>query len=115
MAEVLEELIGRNRGVSLVALRNLPAVPLLAAGAGAAAGKGAAGKADAARGHVYRHGVELVIEGRYAELLAYMQSLEQLPQKLQFGDLQFRVEQHPRCVLTLRVYTLSLDKRWLEI
>lgn len=105
MLQLLQQLLQGRGELRVRAMQSLSKVELLTDLQAAASGAPV----------LYRHGVELVIEGRYAELLAYLQSLEQLPQKLQFGDLQFRVEQHPRCVLTLRVYTLSLDRRWLEI
>ncbi|MFO1219350.1 MAG: hypothetical protein U1E89_13360 [Burkholderiaceae bacterium] len=105
MLQLLQQLLQGRGELRVRAMQSLSKVELLTDLQGAASGAPA----------LYRHGVELVIEGRYAELLAYLQSLEQLPQKLQFGDLQFRVEQHPRCVMTLRVYTLSLDRHWLEI
>lgn len=105
MLALLQQLLQGRGDLRVRAMQSLPKVELLTETQGAAAGAPA----------LYRHGVELAIEGRYADLLAYLQSLEQLPERLQFGDIQFRVEQHPRCVLTLRVYTLSLDRRWLEI
>lgn len=105
MLALLQQLLQGRGDLRVRAMQSLSKVELLTDLQGAGAGAPA----------LYRHGVELAIEGRYADLLAYLQSLEQLPERLQFGDLQFRVEQHQRCVLTLRVYTLSLDRRWLEI
>lgn len=105
MLALLEQLLARHGELRVRSLQSLPKVDVLAEGGGAQTGAPA----------LYRHGVELVLEGRYADLLDYLRALEALPQRLRWGDLQFRVEQHPRCVLTLRVYTLSLDRRWLEI
>lgn len=105
MLALLQQLLQGRGELRVRAMQSLSKVELLTDMQGAGTGAPA----------LYRHGVELAIEGRYAELLGYLQSLEQLPERLQFGDIQFRVEQHPRCVLTLRVYTLSLDRRWLEI
>jgi MSHA biogenesis protein MshJ len=59
--------------------------------------------------------VEIRVEGSYPELLAYLQALEALPHKLLWGSLQLHVEQHPRAVLTLRVYTLSPQAGWVEL
>lgn len=64
---------------------------------------------------LYRHGVELTVEGQWPDLVAYLQALETMPQRVLWGDLVLKVEQHPRTLLTLRVYTLSLDRGWLEI
>lgn len=66
-------------------------------------------------GGIYRHGVELNVEGSYAELLAYLQELEALPEQLLWGQLQLKVEQYPRVQLMLRVYTLSTDLDWFKL
>lgn len=72
-------------------------------------------RAGAGRPGLWKHGVEIVLAGSYADLAAYVQRLEALPQRWLRGGLQFRVEQHPRATLTLRLYTLSLDPGWLEL
>ena len=64
---------------------------------------------------LYRHGVELTIEGSYADVVAYLLAVEALPQHILWGGLQLKVEQHPKVVVTLRLYTLSQDRSWLEI
>jgi MSHA biogenesis protein MshJ len=108
MAGVLEGLIGRNPGVSLVSLRNLPAVSLLAGDAQAAA-------VDAGRtGHVYRHGVEIVVQGSYFDVLAYLSRIERQPWQMYWGRTVMTAE-HPRVVLALTLYTLSLDRAWLVV
>jgi len=67
------------------------------------------------RPSLYRHGVELVLEGGYADLLSYLQAMEALPQRVLWGSVSLKVEQHPKSVLTLRVYTISRERHWLEI
>lgn len=103
MVGVLDAVIRQNAGLKLRSMQNLPRTELNAD----AAGKGGT--------MLYRHGVELVVEGRYAELLAYVQALQALPQRLLWGGMSLNAEQHPRLALTLRVYTLSQDKQWLEL
>lgn len=66
-------------------------------------------------GGLYRHGVELVLEGSYADLLGYLKAMEALPQRVLWGSASLKVGQHPRTTLTLRVYTLSRDPNWLEL
>ncbi len=100
MPAMLDALLRQHRALSLVSLRSLPATEL----------PGTAGPAA-----VYRQGLELVLEGRYADLLAYCRALEALPQGLLWGDLQLAVEAYPRVLLTLDVYTLSQDKPWLKL
>lgn len=74
-----------------------------------------AGAADDAQVTLYRHGVELTLEGSFAELLDYLRALQAMPQRVLWGKLSFKVEQHPKATLTLRLYTLSRDRHWLEI
>jgi MSHA biogenesis protein MshJ len=75
-----------------------------------------AGKAtDAQSPTLYRHGVQLTVEGSFADLLTYVQALEAMPQRMLWGDVNFKVEQYPRAALTLQLYTISRDRHWLEI
>ncbi|MDH4392955.1 MAG: hypothetical protein QE285_16230 [Aquabacterium sp.] len=120
MRDLLEQLLARHGDVRLRALRSLGRSDLLAPGQAATPGANAAQGASAAPGSeatggLYRHGVELVLEGGYADLLGYLQAMEALPQRVLWGAVSLKVEQHPRSVLTLRVYTLSRDRAWLEI
>ena len=78
-------------------------------------GSAAQASATSSPATLYRHGVELVLEGGFNDLLAYLLAAEALPQRMLWGSVSLKVEQHPRSVLTLRVYTLSRDRHWLEI
>lgn len=64
---------------------------------------------------IYRHGIELRLEGRYPDLHAYLAQLEREQKKLLWGELQFSVVEYPTASLTLVVYTLSPDKAWLTL
>jgi MSHA biogenesis protein MshJ len=105
MLPLLEELLGAHSGVKLRSAHTLARSDVLSGQA----------KPSADTPTLYRHGVELVLEGSFAELLAYLQALEQLPQRLLWGSLQLKVEQHPGAVMTLRLHTLSVEQQWLEI
>src|SRR5262245_6018403 len=61
MPRLLQELVGNGPGVQLVSLRNLPAAPLVA-GQGDRTPRQDAAPLEA---HVYRHGVEIVVQGSY--------------------------------------------------
>ena len=64
---------------------------------------------------LYRHGVELTIEGSYGDVVTYLLAVEAMPQHILWGSLHLKVEQHPKVVVTLHLYTLSQDRNWLEI
>lgn len=95
---LLEHLLSRHNGLTVRSLQSLGQTTL---GEGSPA--------------IYQHGVELAIEGRYADLLGYLKALEASPQRLLWGSLQLKVLQHPQVLLTLRLHTLSTEARWVEI
>jgi MSHA biogenesis protein MshJ len=64
---------------------------------------------------VYKHGVEIVVEGDYLDLLSYMKALEAMPWQLFWGKAKLTVDDTPKRSLTLTLYTLSLEKKWLNI
>jgi MSHA biogenesis protein MshJ len=103
MQRVLEELLEKNRGLTLVDLRTLPVVPI----AGQRAAGGSAG--------MYRHGIELTVRGTYGELYQYLRALENLPHQLYWARAEVAVAAHPVLTLKLTVHTLSLDRAWLVV
>jgi MSHA biogenesis protein MshJ len=115
---LLESLL-RARTLQLVSLRTLPPAPVIERKA--AKTEGAAAKAaepaatDTALPNLFKHGVEIRIAGSYADLLGYLADLENAPQRLIWGRMDLSVAEYPRSVLTLTVYTLSLEKSWLVL
>lgn len=115
---LLQTLLARHRGLSLVSLTTLPPQPLVDAAPpdGKEGGKPAAAAQPAAAGsNIYRHGIEIRVAGSYHDLLAYVAELENGAQRLLWGNMQLAVRQHPVSELTLTVYTLSLDPTWLVV
>ena len=55
------------------------------------------------------------LEGSYQELTAYLERLEQAKPKLLWSSVSLSAEDHPRLVLTLTVYSLSLERAWLIV
>jgi MSHA biogenesis protein MshJ len=67
------------------------------------------------RNGVYKHGVEIVIEGDYLDMVGYMTALEAMPWQLFWGKAKLSADDSPKRSLTLTLYTLSMDKKWLNI
>lgn len=116
---LLQTLLARHRGLTLVSLTTLPPRPLIEIPTGSEAGK-EAGKPKEEQtalpgGNLYKHGIEIKLAGAYQDLLAYVAELDASPQKLLRGGLSLTVRQHPVSELTLTVYTLSLDPTWLVV
>ncbi|SFM22642.1 type II secretion system protein GspM [Rugamonas rubra] len=64
---------------------------------------------------LYRHGVEVVLQGGYVDMVNYMAALEALPSQLFWGKAKLDAGDYPNARLTLTLYTLSLDKKWIAI
>jgi MSHA biogenesis protein MshJ len=121
MPVLLEEMIGTRKGLRLVSLKTLPVMPFLdtdkpgndegKAGEKAAQSSVSSGKTSG----LYRHGVEIQLEGHYQDLLTYLERLEKSPLKLLWGVAVLSADQHPQLVLTLTVYSLSMDHTWLVV
>ena len=132
-AELLEDMVGQKSSLRLISLKTLPASPLLEKKAevdehgvakttekpaenrvvnvGSPAAKGP--QADAPG--LFKHGVEVRLEGSYADLAAYLQRLEAANLKLLWSSVNLSADKHPKLELTLIVYTLSLDRAWLIV
>jgi MSHA biogenesis protein MshJ len=115
MNSLLEQLLASNTRLRLVSLKSLAPINLAAAGKTEEAAKLPLPAAQTKELGLYKHGVEIRLEGSYADLYAWMSQLESTQRKLLWGDVRFTVVEHPRSVLSLTVYTLSTDKAWLAI
>jgi MSHA biogenesis protein MshJ len=117
MTQWLSGLLQAQRGLQLVGLRSLPVTSIADMAAGRKATPAASGPAadTAGEGWLYRHGVEITVRGSYHELLAYLQSLEHMPRRVYWGELKIDAQDSPAVVMTLTVYTLSVDKTWWVI
>jgi MSHA biogenesis protein MshJ len=111
MAAVLEEMLTRNRRVELVGLRTLPVTALVERATVPAAEDAAAAQLR----NVYKHGVEITLQGSYLDLLDYVARLEKLPWQMFWARTRMDASDYPRVRLTLTLYTLSLDRAWLVV
>jgi MSHA biogenesis protein MshJ len=110
MVDLLQKVLRKDGQLELVSLQSLPVAPLIAE-------KVEGGKVIASPdmgSQVFKHSVKITLRGSYKELLQYLTTLEQLPVQMFWGTASMKVVQ-PSVELTLTLYTLSLDKTWLQI
>lgn len=112
MVRMLEGMLAGDSRVRLVRLHTLPVSSLVEP---VAAVEGAPQPAPDERRLVYKHGIELTVEGSYPDLVAYQARLEKLPWRMFWAQSQLDASDYPRVRLTLTLYTLSLDKAWLVV
>jgi MSHA biogenesis protein MshJ len=112
MTEVLRDVLRRQGGLSLVSIRNLPVHSLIEP---AAADAEVAASPDATGTAPYVHSIELVIDGSYADVQAYVRELETLPWKFRFALLELSAQSYPVNRVRLELSTLSMDATWLGV
>lgn len=115
MAEHLRQLLSKNNRLQLVALQTLPVTPLIEQLNAKSPEQARVATGAALDKQVFKHGVQLTIRGNYLDLLQYLSALEKLPQQMYWARAQMSVVQYPAAELTLILYTLSLDKTWLQV
>lgn len=98
--EVIHDLLSQQKGVTLISLRNLPAHTVVD---------------EAHPTGPYVHPVELVVEGSYLDVLAYLQALERLPWHFYWRTLDLQSAVYPVNRVRVELGTVSLDKAWIGL
>jgi MSHA biogenesis protein MshJ len=125
MVQVLTTVLKQHNGLSLVMLRNLPAEPLLPplAPNALAAPTAAAGAPDASAapgidadrdGGPYVHPVELVLQGDYLDVLAYLRALESQSSGFQWRRFEY-AGRGDAPEYRIEFATVSMDSNWLGV
>ena len=126
MPELLRTLLKKNAGLKLIELKTLPTTGLIdksTKDTDTVAATSSSTMQDAAHieqpskqdSPVFKHGVEITIEGQYLDLLAYVADLEKMPWHVLWSKADLNTTNYPYSQLKLTVYTLSLDQTWLSI
>ncbi|MFZ6817134.1 hypothetical protein [Undibacterium sp. Ji22W] len=140
MDELLQELLKRNKRLQLISLKSLPVVNLLDASNKAsidvasvvaamvvnpAANSGTSQviskdrPANSSQSQdersIYKHEVEFELQGNYLDMLEYIKALEAMPERVYWSHSSLTVVEYPKSSMTLRLFTLSLEKKWLNL
>ena len=107
MVQVIQDVLASQRGLTLISLHNKPVTTLARPVAGTPAATDDAGP--------YVHPVELVIEGQYLDILAYLHALEALEWRFYWKLLELETVRHPTNRVRVEINTLSMDKDWIGV
>jgi MSHA biogenesis protein MshJ len=110
MTELLRQLISLEHGLKLVSLANLP-VQSLSRAAGSAADTPLA--ADD-RGP-FLHPVEIVVEGDYGSVVAYLRALEAMPWRIHWREVELTAGDYPQNRVRIVIGALSLSRDWMSV
>ena len=111
MPELVQGLLAHTPGLQLVSMRTLPVAPL----AEALPQPGAAPPTPQAAAGLYKHGLDLTVEGRFADLVSYATQLEKMPVHVLWNRTRIDALAYPKVTMTLTLYTLSLERAWLQL
>ena len=143
MVRVIHDVLRRQHGVTLVSLHNKPVTSLVRpvaevaekapeqtdasegseqdaaaepedANAAPEASDPAADVLEAATGP-FVHPVEIVIEGSYLDVLAYLKALEHLDWRFYWTVLELETQRYPLNRVRIELSTLSMDKDWIGV
>ena len=95
-AQVLEQLLGSHTGLKLTTL-NASAEPL----------KDMELEQPSETPGLARYQLDMVVQGSYLDLLNYLQSLEAMPWKFFWQQVDFQATEHPHAETRLQLYTLG--------
>jgi MSHA biogenesis protein MshJ len=119
MTAVVKGMLQANAKLRLVSMRTIPARPLVEpkpeSGANAQNEHAANANVVHVNGGIYKHGIELTVEGAYLDLMRYAEQLEALPTHLMWQRTRVDASEFPRVRMTLTLFTLSLEKTWLTL
>ena len=103
MAEILKKMLDVDKGVKLMSLKTLPVSRLRE------------GKQADDVVNVYKHSVEILLQGHYLDVLNYLDRLEKLPRQMFWSEARMDMRDYPAVYITVTVFTLSLDEDWLVV
>ena len=119
MVQVIHDVLSRQRGVTLVSLHNKP-VTSLALSVATPAQKPAvdgtqATPAQEVASGPFVHPVEIIVEGSYLDVLAYLHALEDLEWRFYWKVLDLQTKSYPVNRVRIELSTLSMDKDWIGV
>jgi MSHA biogenesis protein MshJ len=120
MVQVIHDVLGKQHGVALVSLHNKPVTSLVQSVAPTPAKPGTqdASAATAASDSMtgpFVHPIEIVVEGSYLDVLAYLHALERLEWRFHWKLLDLETTRYPLNRVRIELSTLSMDKDWIGV
>ena len=116
MIPALKSLLAAQPGLRLVAVHTAAPSPVFVADETATPGSVPMQTAQTAQARpaeqFYKHGIELRVEGSYAQLTEYIERLESLPWAMQWKSMRLDASRHPQLELSLGLTTLSREVTW---
>lgn len=116
MPALLQDVLADHPGLKLKLVKRLPARALVAQVEQPTADSTAPTESTPKpQPNLYLHPLRVEFEGRYFDVLAYLQTLEQSPWRFNWRLLEFATETYPAGRAVIEIETLSREQRWLGV
>lgn len=102
MASLLEKLLAKATDVKLISLDSLAPESVLQLG-------------QENKMNLYQHGARLSLQGEYFAVMRFLESIENMPDKLHWRMLNISVEKYPLANVLVEFYTLSINKEFISV
>ena len=104
MVEVLKNVLARTAPLKLLRLQTLDPQPLASLVPG-----------EVLPTQIYRHQVEIELEGSYLEVLGFLTEIEKLPWQFYWDKLELVTDTYPRTRVTITLGTLGREEAWIGV
>lgn len=102
MPALLAGLLSNVKGIKLKAFTSIAPTPLLEVG-------------EEKKMNLYSHGIKLEFTGDYFSVLRFVEAVENMPNKLYWRSMDYKVDAYPQAAITLELYTLSINKDFISV
>jgi MSHA biogenesis protein MshJ len=113
MSKQLGVMLARHPQLRVVGMTTL--APAQLGDALPASPAGAAAAPRPTTGGLYQHGLELTVEGKYLDVLAWLQALEKAPHRIYWRELDMQVNGDGLPVTRITIFTLSREAVWMRL
>lgn len=104
MPEVLEKILEQSKKLKVLRMDSIPPVQMMDINSD-----------SGARVNLFQHGVLLVIEGSFFDIWSYLNEIENLEWRFYWKRFDYVVEQHPKSVAEIELYTLSTSRAFIGV
>lgn len=115
MASVIQDVLRQQHGLTLVSLHNQPVMPLITSPDPQTPTADAANPIPSVKTGPYVHPLEVVVDGNYADIVAYLKALETMKWHVYWNRLELQTKHYPDNRVQIEMSTLSLDDTWLGV
>lgn len=104
MPEVLEKILSKSSRLKVLKMDSIPPVRMMDINS-----------ESGARVNLFQHGVLLVLEGSYHDILSYLEQIENLEWRFYWKRFDYLVESYPTATAEIELYTLSTSRAFIGV